>query len=36
MELATRIQILDKAVCILYHAYEKSMNSSLLPKAMGK
>ena len=38
MELVTRVQILDKAVCILHliDALGKDMNPSVLPPVMGK
>ena len=38
MELATRVQILGKAVRILFHTnvLRKGMNPSVLPPTMGK
>ena len=38
MELVNQVQILVKAVCISLHAnaYEKDMNLSIFPPAMGK
>ena len=36
MELATKVQILDKAVSVCANALGKGMNLSVLPTAMGK
>ena len=37
MELVTRVQIMDKAVCISFiaNAFGKGMNPSILSSAMG-
>ena len=38
MELVTRVQILDKAICISHHAntLRKGMNPTILPLVMRK
>ena len=38
MNLATRVQILNEAICILHrtNALEKGTNPTILPSAMGK
>ena len=36
VDLATRVQILDKAVCISHNALAKGMNPTILFQSMGK